>query len=862
MPRQFNKTWKSLCTAALLTSAVFVSHHAEAVIAATPDEINDKPNAEIAAPKPKIGREAAMERLQGDYSLEGVARKHIEVEYDDLLGFSQPLTQRTTIQAKNHPDAVFVHPDLSVVLGAPADSYVVGFALGTPAKLPAINETTRKLHKGYQPIIKSRWHAGGISLEQTAFGVLPEDEAVCSGTEKQDVMIRMAVTNDSDAPATTALVLLIGIAGGSQCENQGYTAFRAPVSRWQQEKMKVADVQGSLVVNDRELLTYRTSAPTSVALQPKLEVVQGQSKDSITVNNALRFELRLEPRETRSLDFVIAGSSMLYPESERTRMAAEDFQKSLQKAESRWDQALEPGMKLSTPEPRLNNIYRHLVLTCLQNLPKEPNAPWVVPIHSSGYAGGFWPSEFVKASGIWPCEFVKVSVPLDSLGFHKDMEACLRWFTEHQSGVGKYGNKSLGPDAEVTATHGCFVGDGSPRWTCETGVGLWMLADHYRYSRDAAWLTANRANMLAACDWVQKQRDTTRTTEADGKRVAHFGLLPKGRVHDWAGHFYYYCFSDGYTCKGMAETAAAFRNAGVPEADRLAADADEYRRCLLDTLDRVAYKDPDTGLLFAPNTVYSRQGNRGNGGVWLLDGPRLLFDVGILHPVADEKYWKPLLEIVQRKWGVLGGLMCHFNYTENIDQWNVPPDSPFWYVLAADVYWHRDFLARGEFEKALLVFYSSLVYGMSEDCHETVERVNVADSNYAPFQPNSSGNGLVLTMLRRMMIDEQDEAKGTLWLLRGCPRRWFAPGKSIYIADAPTLFGKMALRTTSTERDITIDIDPPPDPALKQLRVAVRHPASRKPAKITINGSPAVLEGEILTLPSPFGRLRIVAEYD
>ena len=836
---------KHRCAVFLL---IFVSGFLCVHCAAASDDPAVRP--EPVAGKSKIGREAAIERLRGDYSLEGVARKHIEVEYDDLRGLSQPMTQRTTIQAKNHPDAVFVHPDLSIVLGAPADSYVVGFALGTPARLPAVEEATHELHEGYQPIVKSRWQTRGFTLEQIAFGVLPADEAVRSGTEKQDVMIRIAVTNDSNAPVTTALVLLTGKAGGTQMENQGYTAFHAPVSRWQQEKMKVADVQGSLMLDGRVLLTYRTSAPTAVALQPKLEVVQAKSKEPITVNNGLRFELQLKPRETRYLDFVIAGSSKLYPETERNRMAAEDFQKALQKAESRWDKALEPGMKLSTPEPRLNNIYKHLVLSCLENVPQEPNVPWVLPIHSSGYAGG-----------VWPCEFVKVSVPLDSLGFHKDTEACLRWFTEHQSGVGKHG-EDIGPDGEVNSTQGCFVGANSPRWMCETGVVLWMLGAHYRYSHDAAWLTANRDSMLAACDWIKKQRDTTRTTAADGERVAHFGLLPKGRVHDWAGHYYYYCFSDGYTCKGMAETAAAFRALGAPEADRLSADADEYRRCIRDTVKKVAFKDPDTGLLFLPNTVYFRQGDRGNGGVWLLDGPRVLFDLGILDPVADAKYWQPMLEFVQRRWGTLGGLMCHFNTMENGDEWTVPPASPFWYVLAGDACWHRDFLARGESEKALLVLYSSLVYAMSEDMFETVERVNTADSNFAPFQPNSSGNGLVLTMLRRIVIDEQDEAKGTLWLLRGCPRRWFAPGKSIDIGDAPTVFGKTALRTTCSDHAIAIDIDPPANPAMKQLCIAVRHPARQKPKNVTINGASTTIDGEIVTVHAPSGHLRIVAEYD
>jgi hypothetical protein len=836
---QFNKTWKPLYVALALTMAVLDIHRAQAD---TLENTRDKP---------KITREAAMERLKGDYSLEGVAKKHIEVEYDDLLGLSQPLTQRTAIQAKNHPDAILVHPDLSIVLGAAADSYAFGFGLGTPARLPTIAEATHELHKGYLPIVKSRWRTGGFTLERTAFGILPEDEAVRTGEEKQDVMIRMAVTNDSDAPATTSLVFLVGTADGTQLENSGYGPLRVPPSRWQKEKLKVVHIEESLVVNDRLLLTYRTSAPTPVALQPKLDAVQGEAKDSIPINNGLCFDLEMKPKETRHLDFVVAGGSKLYPQSERARMAAVDFDAALQKAESRWDRVLEPGMHLVTPEPRLNNMYKHMVLACLANVAKEPNKPWLLPHHTPALTG--W---------VWPWEFAYVSIPLDSLGFHKDTEACLQWFTEHQSGIGKHGDINIGPDGQVTSNQGCFVGFGSPRWMNETGSTLWMMAEHYRYSRDAEWLKANRDGILAACDWIKKQRETTRTMEADGRRVAHYGLLPKGRPHDWEGRYYYFCWTDGYTQKGLAETAKAFRMAGMPEAGGLSDDADDYRRCILDTLEKVTYKDPELGLLTVPNTVYFGKGDPENVGVWVADGPRALFDVGILDPVADVKYWQSYLDMTERRYGTLGGLMCHFGSDGGALNWKTDRNSPFWYVINTEVYWHRDFLARGEFEKALLVFYSSLAYGMSPDMFETVERVCVADSNYAPLSPNASSNGRALTMLRRIVIDEQDEAKGTLWLLRGCPRRWFAPGKSIDVSDAPTVFGKTALHTTCTDRAITIEIDSPKDSALKQLCVAVRHPDRKIPIRVTVNGEDAAIENEIVTVKSPSGQLRIVAEYD
>ena len=83
----------------------------------------------------------------------------------------------------------------------------------------------------------------------------------------------------------------------------------------------------------------------------------------------------------------------------------------------------------------------------------------------------------------------------------------------------------------------------------------------------------------------------------------------------------------------------------------------------------------------------------------------------------------------------------------------------------------------------------------------------MSDANYAPFQPNASGNGRLLDMLRRMVIDDQEP--GALWLLRGCPRRWFAPGQSIVVEDAPTFSGKMALRTEATDDTVVIDVEPP-----------------------------------------------------
>ena len=812
--------------------------------------------------KPQLtpGQVAAYERLRGKFSLQGVAKDHYEVTYEDVLGLCQPLTQRMTLQAKNHPGIVFLHPDLSLTLGNEGASYAIGFALGTPAQLPKIGTPVESLHKGYQPIVTSRWSAGDLALEQIAFCDLPEADAVVTGDGKaRSVGPHLGYQQRRCAggehawcccPALRTAARLTELAMDPSLRRGALAAEGGANQRCAEHESRGG--AGALLVNGNVLLVYRANAPTPAKFEPSLEILDANSQKPFAATNGLCFDLRLQPKETRQIDFVVAGTSKLYPKAEQQRLEAVGFDGALRRAEAHWDRAIEGGMKLTTPEPRFNNMYRQMVLSTVSNFIKQPDTAWTTPEHCPMLPGA-----------IWPWEFSAASTALDSLGYAKDVRPCLQYFVEHQSGVGKLG-KDIAPDGDVSSYRGAFVG--YLRWMNETGTVLAMFANHYRYSRDAEWLKANRPAILAAWKWIQKERNRTRLRDDKGVRVDYYGLLPKGRVHDWSGYRYHLAFTDGYTYRGMAEMAEAFREAGLPEAERFAAEAKDYRQCILDVIHRIEFTDPETGLLFIPNTVFFRPREKGDiperGGAWASDGPRSLFDTGVLNPVADAKYWEPMLSLLERRMGTLGGLMLHFRADENeAEQWTIQTDSPFWYCNFVELGYYRDLVARGEVEKALLVFYTNLAYGASPDLYQTVERVNVLDSNYAPFQPNSSANGRILSAMRRMVIDEQDEADGVLWLLRACPRRWFAAGKSVSATDAPTLFGKMAVKTTATDDTITIDIDSPAVEPVKELHVALRHPRRQKPNAVTVNEKPVTVDGELLIIPHPSGHLRVVAKY-
>lgn len=765
----------------------------------------------------------AYNRLKTQYTLDSVASDHIEVGWDDVAGAGAPFTKRVPIQVMRHPQFIFAQPDMSIALGNAPTALGLGFAFGDQLALPDILKVTRRLHKGYQPIVESEWEYGPIKAAQTVLTTLPSDAKITTGTETQYVIVRMTLTNSSESQRSTSLTLCVGRMADSQ--NTNYAPFVQPLSCWQTGVTGVTMSGNSLLKDGRVLLTWR---PVGCEQTP------AQFYSSLGgLKNCLKFAISLGPLETRTIDFVVAGNPALYTVQQAAGMKQIDFNATLKTAEAYLDSALEPGMKLTTPEQRLNDIYKTLILSSLGNLPKSTSYYWDIPYQSPIYL-----DDEVSWDAVWPWEYAHMAAPMISLGFHEEMKPTLRFFTQRQNGIGPL-SANRGPIGDVSTIVGSFPG--CIQWMNETGSVLWAMAEVYRYSRDAAWLNANSASILAAWDWIQGQRARTKVYTSPGVKASYYGLLPAGRISDAGGNVHCITFTDGYTWMGMNEIAAAFRGAGLPQAAQMTSDVNDYRSCILDSVQRVQYVDPGTNLLYIPDST------EGTNIYWQGQGPMHLFGVGLLDP-SDSRF-EPMVEYVKRTWGMFMGLHNFFGGYE-------------YYINQVERSYYLAYLGRGEYEKALLTFYSNLVYSMSGDCYQTAERMYVTTPNLAPFQPNLSGNGRILDMMRRMVIDEQDADNGVLWLLRGCPRRWFAQGKSIVVQNAPTLFGKMALATTSTRNTITIDIDCPDRQPVSQLKLLVRHPDNRTMLGVTVNGSTVSHSGETITIAGAQGHLRVVCSYE
>lgn len=766
----------------------------------------------------------AYERLKQDYSFERVAKKKIEVDFDDLRGMATPHLYRVPIQVPHDPNLVFLQPDLSISLGTAKDSLGIGFALGNPVQLPDMRNISRSLYRGYQPVVESKWKAGHIALVQTAFCILPGEGQVITGKERQYLIVRMHVTNMSPSTRDLPLMLFIGKMENSQ--NAAYAPFLAPISRWQSGLLGIRQTGSCLTAKGRALLTWKCNAPTPARFFTKYQSTKVDAPMQLAqCNNCLCFQMQLKPGETRTIDFVIAGTSHLYPESDLSHMEQVTFNAALKRESAHCKRELKPAMSLVTPERRLNEIYKALILSNLGMLVKVPGRPWEKPLQTP------------EKDHVWAWEFASMAVPMMSVGYTQELEPALRYFVERQNYIGKY-SANRGP-VSIKGTY-----SGNILWMNGTGSILWALAEEYRYSRDIKRLETNKHSILAAWDWIQRERALTRDFDKDGKRVDYYGLLPAGQPDDTGGHYYNYTMTDNYTWLGMSQMAKAFREAAFPESALMTREANEYRECILAAIRKTEVTNQATGLLFMPNGV----GGRLDDPNWVGNGPIQLYNTGFLRP--NDSYFADMTEYTKRRYGFLMGLTEHYS------------GGTQWYPNQTDCGYFKSFLARNEIQKALLVLFSDLDYGMSQDTFQTSERFRYDNiNNYSPLQPNASGNGRLIDMLRRMVIDEQDADSGILWLLRGCPRRWFAKGQSILVKNAPTLFGKMGLATKSDGRRLTVDIECPDRQTPKELRVVLRSPDRRPIAQATANGKPVEVEGDTIILRKPKGHQRVVCTY-
>ncbi len=460
-----------------------------------------------------------------------------------------------------------------------------------------------------------------------------------------------------------------------------------------------------------------------------------------------------------------------------------DYDGEREKCAATWKEILAGGMSLETPEPVVNNAWRHLLI---QNFE-------LIDGNVMNYSAGN------QYEALYEAEGSDAALALMVWGFEKDMRRLMVPLYEM--------NK---PGLEFH----------------QAGFKLLDLCRYYWQTRDGSVIQQMRGwsggnDRQAGWEMEAQRLDTNRTG-------AH-GLYPAER----------YC-SDIHTpvqtINANTEGWRALRDFSVVLAENgesatakhYAEVAAEFRPVILKAI--AASERPETIPPFIPVALYSNEpphdpiADTRIGCYWnIIIG--YCIASGIFAPGSEQANWLPHYQ--EQHGGLCMGMLRAGGLANTF--WNsgyrLDPLYGTRYAL--------DALRRDDVDRALVSFYGMLAQGFSRNTFVGGEGACLVPLDeggrlfYCP--PNSAANGHLLSMLRNLVVqdlDLNDDGKpDTLRLFFATPKRWLEDGKTIKLEHAPTAFGPISAKMEShlSQGTVVAEVELPernaPDKILLRARV-------------------------------------------
>lgn len=527
---------------------------------------------------------------------------------------------------------------------------------------------------------------------------------------------------------------------------------------------------------------------------------------------ALEWRVELAPGEQAELYVIVPYGSV--DRSVGERLLALDRPPLLSGIRAFWQSMLYRAGQITTPDPFVNDYLVAVAGQMLQQVAFRhypPPGMWMYKTSPNHY------------ENLWPCNEAKALPTFDLRGLRDVNRKALQSFVDMST------DDVLGLDRSHMGTGSRLAGEGYAKvkgflgnfreWTANPllishGLGMWALAAHYRVTRDRAWLGEGAGSplqtMLDAFDWVSVQRRRT-MREEDGRKVAHWGLLPAASAHDWlAGST---IFNDAFCLYGMAEVVRVLDEIDHPRAAEMRTEFPH---------------DPlvDQALAFMEAGI--------PGGSLPLMGPPASPIIGeasfadVVDPRAERHYlWRHYVEW-ETMWPIGGQL----------------------------------FLARDDLPRFFEWLFHNLAIVIHHDWRVGVESLDGVPS-CAP------GDGERWQLIRRMFVNETggwDGGPQDLFLLQAIPRCWLRPNDRLCVRDMGTYFGgkvQLDVHVAADANSIQVDAELALDVQPAETRMRLRSGDGRPLISATINGQAvAVQPHDIITLPSECrGKYSIVGRF-
>ncbi len=606
---------------------------------------------------------------------------------------------------------------------------------------------------GYLPVVVASYEVNGVRYRETALANQPKEES--GGWDIAYVQFEM--TNISTAPRTAVLQPEVVLNDDGKLVREG---------------ARVLDAKGAVLLS---------------------------SSDA-------RREFALAPGESVAVAFKIP-----YVPDAKHQMAAAtvaDFEAAHKRIRAFWEDLLDGGAKIDVPEPRVNNIWRALLL---QNFVLADGPRFT---YSSGirYNDSTYPQENGNAAHVFAM-----------YGFPDYADALQPWFVDMSITPAGAGRKYQNRRAMV----------------------LHHLLENYRLTGKTDLFERFKTDYYRVADEIISDRHSSMKGDP---AALHWGLLPpdKPGADVQASTQTVYVLGHNITnCQGLQDFGRFLESSGI-DRDRgrkYVEEAAAFRKTLMSAMERAAIRVPGRPpfldlqtLYFAKTPDYGPEpyDDLANGrlqGSYSHFWADMEFHYNFFNPSDQVAHW--IADYLHERNGfTLGLTRSHGARYEGFGAVNSVYDGGYYNFR----------LRAGQIPEFLLGFYGRLAFGMSRYTYVSSEgapfiRYNTQDGGYVAAGldfPNSASNADTLLMLRNALVmeDLKDNIEtGDLHLLRGAPRAWLDTGKQVRVTALPTYFGKVSMQVTGERGGVRAIVDAPDRPA--RLLLNLRHPVK----SVLVNGA-------------------------
>ena len=500
---------------------------------------------------------------------------------------------------------------------------------------------------------------------------------------------------------------------------------------------------------------------------------------------------RIQGRVTTNAYVTLAIPTKPLAETNVFEFNAKTYEKHREQCVQTWKQLLAQGMNVETPEPVVNNAWRHLLVQNFELINGDR-------IH---YSQG---NQYDK---IYEAEGSDATLAMMVWSFEKDAR------------------RLIVPMLDFT------------RKGLEYHQAGFKINDVCRYY----WQTRDPNVVKELRSWPKPERYQTSPKETisgwdieakrlDKNRTGEHGLFPKeqycGDIHTPVQTLN----ANSKAWRALRDLSALLDEVGEKqEAEHYAKVAKEFRQTVLTAIEKSV--DRSTTPPFVPIALYTNEPAHTPicdvriGSYWnIIIGYTIAS--GIFPAGSEGENWIPHYQ--EQHGGIFMGMIRSGGMSNT--WWNTEYKlNPLYGTRYA-----LDTLRRDEPERALVCFYGMLAQGFTRNtfiCGEGASIIPLdAGGRLLSLPPNSAANAHFLSMLRDILVqdsDSNDDGKPeTLRIGFATPKRWLEDGKGYKVERAPTAFGplSLALKSHIAKGEVVAEADLPQRNAADKILLRIRVP--------------------------------------